>query len=203
MLPGVWRVSWRGAWALSALVVERCGDRRRAVVRASAWLELVGGVGHVDPAGEAVLCLVPPRPPLRLVALMAGVAVVLAVPLVGLGLLWWPALLVVVSAAGLAGVAGAVSLGRSRTARRRLRRARPGGAWCLRNFASARPGAGRALLERVCVEADHEGRVLWLDTAAPRLVEYYARSGFEVAAAEVVHRRGEPLRLYRMVRRPR
>ena len=167
-------MSWRGLWALSGLVAERCGERRRAVVRASAWLELAAGLGRVDPAGEAVLCLVPPRPPLRLVAVMAGVAVVLAAALVGLGLWWWPALVAVASAAVLAGVAGALSVWRSRRARWRLRRARPGGAWCLRNFASARPGAGRALLERVCAEADQEGRALWLDTAAPRLVEYYA-----------------------------
>lgn len=196
-------MSRRGAWALSGLVAECCGDGRRAVVRASAWLELVAGLGQVDSAGEAVLCLVPARPPLRLVAVMGAVAVLVAVALVALSSLWWPTTVVLLSAAGVVGGAGALSLWRSRQARRRLRQALPAGAWCLRNFASARPGAGRALLHQVCAEADREVRVIYLDTAAPQLVEYYARSGFEVAATELVCRRGRRVRLYRMVRRPR
>ena len=92
-------MSRRGGWALSGLVAERCGNGRRTVVRASAWLELVAGLGQVDSAGEAVLCLVPPRPPLRLVAVMGAVAVPLAVVLVALGLLWWPAAVVLLGAA--------------------------------------------------------------------------------------------------------
>ncbi len=45
--------------------------------------------------------------------------------------------------------------------------------------------------------------MIYLDTAAPQLVEYYASSGFEVAATELVCRGGRDVRLYRMVRRPR
>ena len=145
----------------------------------------------------------PPRPPLRLVAVMGGVAILLAVVFVILGLLWWPAAVVLLSAAGVVGGAGALNLWRCRKARRRLRKARPAGAWCLRNFASAGPGAGRALLHQVCAEARREARVVYLDTAAPQLVEYYASSGFEVVAAELVRRGGRDVRLYRMVRRPR
>ncbi len=104
----------RGAWALSGLVAERCGDRRRAGLHANAWLELVAGLGQVDTAGEAVLCLVPPRPPLRLLAVMGAVAILLAVVLVILGVLWWPAAVVLLSAAGLVGGAGALNLWRCR-----------------------------------------------------------------------------------------
>ncbi len=163
----------------------------------------MAGLGRANPGGEAVLCLVPRRPPLRLVAVMGAVAILLAVAIVALGLLWWPAAVVLLSAAAMAGGAGALSLWRCRKARQRLRQARPAGAWCLRNFASARPGAGRALLHEVCAEADRQSRVVYLDTAAAQLVEYYARSGFEVVATEVVCRGGRDVRLYRMVRRPR
>lgn len=192
----------RRAWGLSGLVAARCGGRWRAAVRASSWLELVGGLGRVSGDGDAVLTLVPPRPPLGLVAVMVAVAGVAALATVGLVTWWPPAAMVLAGSASVAGLAGVVSWWRRQGARRRLRAVRPAGAWCVRNFASRRAGAGRALLAQVCEEADRKGRPLYLDTVAPRLVAYYRDLGFELVATELVHRSGGRVELHRMVRWP-
>src|SRR5438270_10320210 len=60
-------------WRVDSGLVTRCENSarmraawpwprlRRGVLGASAWLELAGGVGEVDDAQTAVLCLQPPR----------------------------------------------------------------------------------------------------------------------------------------------
>ena len=81
---------------------------------------------------------------------------------------------------------------------------KPEGGWLVHNFAgdAPRPGAGRALLDAVCAEADACGRVLYLDTVPARLVEYYREAGFEVAASVRAVYAGQAAVVTRMVRRP-
>ena len=86
----------------------------------------------------------------------------------------------------------------------KLREAEPAGGWLVHNFAgdAEHPGAARPLLDAVCADADVRGRVLYLDTLAPRLVEYYQAVGFEVAATVPAVYAGEAVVVTRMVRRP-
>jgi hypothetical protein len=44
---------------------------------------------------------------------------------------------------------------------------------------------------------------MYLDTVAPRLVEYYAGFGFEERVAAAGEYAGEAVTVYRLVRRPR
>lgn len=201
--------------ALIALVVARCGHApqplaslppvlRPAALRFSTWLELVSGHGRVGHGGDAVLCLRPPRPSPRLLAVglvaLVGPFVVL-VALASMSLLLAVALATVMLGGGLAVLVGvALTLARSRAARSQLRRARPASGWYLHSFASARPGAGRVLLERVCAEADAAGRVLYLDTSAPELIDYYEESGFTPAVTVVVGRAPASEKVTRMAR---
>ncbi len=201
-------------WALSILVAERCGDharlqacfRRRRVrtglVAAGVWLELAGGLGRVEERGRAVLCLNPPRPPARFVAVVVAAELAGIVPLVVLGTLWWP-----LAAAVILGVLAALMPAlRLRWAcgsgNRRLREAKPPGGWQVRNFAGdpAHPGAGAALLKQVCAEADDERRVLYLDTTPARLVEYYEDFDFEPRAMVAMGWGPGPATVTRMVR---
>jgi hypothetical protein len=55
----------------------------------------------------------------------------------------------------------------------------PGRHVYLHSLASTQPGAGAALLGRVCAEADLRGWWLMLDAGAERLVSYYRAFGFE------------------------
>ncbi len=201
--------------ALIALVVARCGHApqplaslpsvlRPAALRFSTWLELVSGHGRVGHGGDAVLCLRPPRPSPRLLALgllaLVGPFVVL-VALASMSLLLAVVLATVMLGGGLAVLVGvALTLGRSRAARSQLRRARPASGWYLHSFASARPGAGRALLDRVCAEADAAGRVLYLDTLSRKLIDYYEKSGFTPAVKVVVGRGPASEKVTRMAR---
>lgn len=208
-----------GTWsAASSLVVRRCGDSarlratwpwaavRHAVLWASTWLELAGGLGRMTEDGGAVLCLEPPR--LRDSARFAAVLVatmVSAFALVVVAAGIWPPLAVppFVAVVALVGRERWCAW-RERGVRRRLRAAKPAGAWLLCNFVAdaARPGAGRRLLEAVCAEADGRGRTMYLDTVVPRLVEYYAGFGFEERAAAAGQYAGERVTVYRLVRPP-
>jgi hypothetical protein len=201
-------------WAMSALVAERCGDhprlqacfrRRRvrtAMVAAGVWLELAGGLGRIEARGRAVLCLNPPRTPARFVAVVVAAELAAIVPLVVLAALWWP-LAAGVMLGVLAALTPALRLRWAcRSGDRRLRKAKPPGGWQVRNFAGdpAHPGAGAALLEEVCAEADDARRVLWLDTTPERLVEYYERFHFEPRAKVAMAWGPGPATLTRMVR---
>lgn len=94
---------------------------------------------------------------------------------------------------------------RDRRVADQLAAAKPVGGWHLRDFAGdpVHRGAGRALLERICANADTCGRVLYLDTAVPRLVAYYQEAGFEVVARVPAVYAGEEVVVTRMVRVPR
>lgn len=201
--------------ALIALVVTRCGHApqplaslppvlRPGALRFSTWLELVSGHGRVGDGGEAVLCLRPQRPSPRLLALGLVALVtpfIVLVALASMSLVLAVVLATVMLGGGLAVLVGvALTLARSRAARSQLRRARPASGWYLHSFASARPGAGRALLDRVCAEADAAGRVLYLDASARKLIDYYKESGFTPVVTVVVGRGPGSEKVTRMAR---
>ncbi len=153
--------------------------------RFSVWLTLASDHGHVEVGGDddvagAVLCLAPPRlsPRFFAVALLATAVALAAI--VVLASIWWPLTVLLGLALAVAGLVGGanlvLTLRRSRTARRRLREAKPSGSWHLHSFASTRPGAGAAQLDRVCGEAERGGQVVHLDTCEG-LVDYYRRFG--------------------------
>ena len=209
-------MSENGAWRLSGLVADRCFDTvrlracwpkaavRRRVCRAAAWLELAGGLGVSGAGGSAVLSLAPPRlrDKARVLAVVSA-TVAAAVGAIGVGLaLWWPATLPALAVWAAVMVPAVPVAWRCRAADRCLRQARPVGGWYVHNFAGdpRRPGAGRSLLGDVCAEADRRGRVLYLDTTVDRLVEYYRRFGFEVAAEVAMTARGLSWTAFRMVR---
>lgn len=179
---------------------------RRAVLRTSAWLELAGGVGEVDEAATAVVCLQPPRlrhAPRLLVAVAAFMAANLVVASV-LDAIWSPLLWLYVLALGA--LCGRVrwNTRTDRAVRKRLDEVKPAGGWYLHNFARHpdHKGAGWALLARLVDRADVHRWTLYLDTTVPRLVEYYAQAGFEVAATVGATYAGEEVVVTRMVRRP-
>ena len=182
------------------------GSVRHAVLWASTWLELAGGLGRMAEDGSAVLCLEPPRlgDSARFAAVLVAITVgAFAVVVVAAGI--WPPLAVppFVAVVALVGRERWCAW-RERGVRRRLRAAKPAGAWLLCNFAAdaTRPGAGRRLLEAVCAEADGRGRAIYLDTVVPHLVEYYAGFGFEERAAVAGQYAGERVTIYRLVRPP-
>ena len=207
-------------WRVGSRLVSRCGDSPRmraawpwrpvrlAILRASAWLELAGGLGEVDEDETAVVCLAPPprlRYAPRLLAGLVAFLVASIVVLVLISAVWAPLLAVYGAAAvGLFG-RSVLKQWRDRAVSAELHRAQPAGGWYLHNVARHpdHPGAGRALLERVVQRADAEGRTLYLDTVVPRLVEYYGEFGFEVAATVEARYDGEVVQIVRMVRRPR
>lgn len=208
-----------GAWPLSALVASRNADSdrlracwpwsrvRRAVCRLAAWLELVGGLGVADPGGHAVLLMTSPRwrDRGRLVVVVGAVSLVVAV-LVGIAaLVWWPLLLPVGVAWMVVTVPALQMSRRCRLADRQLNAVRPRDGWYLHSFAGDRgsPGAGRELLRAVCVTADREGQVLYLDTSSGRLVDYYRQAGFEMAAEAAMVVGARTWKATRMVRRPK
>ena len=207
------------AWAqASSLVTRRFGDSarmraawpwrplRHGVLWASTWLALAGGLGRVDGAATAVVCLEPPRlrQAPRLVAVLVGCMAAGAGAARLLALLWPP--LVVALALGLLGfcVRARWASWRDRSVAVKLRKAKPEGGWLVHNFAgdATCPGAGRVLLDAVCADADARRRVLYLDTVVPRLVEYYRQAGFEVAVSVPAVYAGEAVVVTRMVRRP-
>jgi hypothetical protein len=167
-------------------------------------MAMAGGLGRVADGGGAALCLEPPRlrDAPRYALVLALFLAALAAAVVGLYLVWPPLattpylVVLLVLGQGLWGMRG------HGTVRRRLREARPNGAWLVCNFSGnpQRPGAGRPLLEMVCAEADERRRVLYLDTVVPRLVEYYAELGFKEAVAVPARYAGEDLTVWRMVR---
>ena len=179
---------------------------RHAVLWASTWLELAGGLGRMAEDGSAVLCLEPPRlrDSARFAAvLVATMASAFAVVVVAAGI--WPPLAVPPFVAVVALVVRERWCAwMERGVRRRLLAAKPAGGWLLCNFVAdaARPGAGRRLLEAVCAEADGRGRTMYLDTVAPRLVDYYAEFGFEERAVAAGQYAGERMTVYRLVRPP-
>ncbi|MEA2825726.1 MAG: hypothetical protein QOG43_165 [Actinomycetota bacterium] len=204
-------------WAsASSLVTRRCGDGarlraawpwawvRRPALWVTTWMAMAGGLGRVADGGGAALCLEPPRlrDAPRYALVLALFLAALAAAVVGLYLVWPPLattpylVVLLVLGQGLWGMRG------HGTVRRRLREARPNGAWLVCNFSGnpQRPGAGRPLLEMVCAEADERRRVLYLDTVVPRLVEYYAELGFKEAVAVPARYAGEDLTVWRMVR---
>lgn len=172
------------------------------------WLALASGYGHVeegddDDVAGAVLCVDPPRPsPRFLVVALVATAVALA-GIVALASIWWPLTVVLGLVLSVAGPVGVVSLiltlARSRSARRRLLEAKPPGSWHLHSFASARPGAGAVLLDRVCDEAERVRRVVYLDTCEG-LIGYYRRFGFAPVVTVMMRRDGRPAAVVRMVR---
>lgn len=207
------------AWRVGSQLVTMCEDSprmraawpwprlRRAVLGASAWLELAGGVGEVDEAHTAVLCLQPPRlrDAPRLVGalgafMLAGVVVASTLQALWPPLLW---------AYGLALAALCARAGwntwADRAVRQRLDEAKPGEGWYLHNFARHpdHKGAGWALLARALDRADSQGWTVYLDTVVPRLVEYYGRAGFEVVTTVAATYAGEDVVVTRMVRPPR
>ncbi len=179
---------------------------RRAVLRACTWLELAAGVGEVDEAGMAVLCLQPPRlrDAPRLVVAFAGFMAAGIVLASVLDAIWSPLLWFY----GLALVALCARVGlnrwRDRAVRRALDEAEPADAWYLHNFARhpEHRGAGWALLAQVLARADCQEWTIYLDTVVPDLVEYYARAGFEVAAIVPAAYEGKDVVVTRMVRPP-
>ena len=208
------------AWRVgSSLALRRSGDSarlraawpwpplRHAAVWASTWVALAAGMGRVDHRGTAVVWWEPPalrQAPRLFVVLglfmVAGASVGWLVGLV------WPPLLGVYAVAlvGLCAWARWASW-RDRAVAAQLRRAAPKNGWHIHNFAgdAEHRGAGRALLDQVCAEADALGRVLYLDTVVPRLVRYYGDAGFEVVASVEARYAGEAVVVTRMVRRPR
>lgn len=206
------------AWRLSGLVAARCADSerlracwaatgvRRTACRLAAWLELAGGLGVAGEDDHAVLCLSPPRrrDRARLFGLVAATAlVVVACFIVGI-VVWWPLAIPAVVLWAMVMVPAVPFSWRCRPGDRVLRAVRPPHGWYLHSFASAplHPGAGRALLAVVCAEADRRGRVLYLDTSAERLVEYYREFGFDVAAEASMAVRGAAWTVRRMSRQP-
>ena len=208
-------VGVRRAWQLSGLVARRCHDGarqqatwrwpvvRQAIIRLAVALELAGGLGVADADGRAVACLAPPRmsdrP--RLVMVVVGVVIVGAGAAVVL-MVWWPLFVVMAAAWALIVVPAGVVAWRCRAGERRLGEHRPPGGWGVRNFAAdaRHRGAGRALLTSVCADADRQGRVLYLDTTAARLVDYYRGFGFEVVASEEMRSGRTAWTVFRMVR---
>ncbi len=208
-------VAWRVG---SSLVTRRCGDSarmraawpwaplRHGALWVSTWMELAAGWGRMDDNGAAVLCLEPPqlRQALRMVVVMAGVMV--AGGLAGgiIAVIWPPLVVAIVVGLALVCARARWFSWRCRGVNRQLRQARPAGGWNIHNFAGDpdRRGAGRALLDAVCDEADRRRRVLYLDTVVPRLVEYYGECGFEPTAQVAAQFAGEDLVITRMVRQP-
>lgn len=206
-------------WRVGSGLVTMCDDSprmraawpwprvRRAVLRGSAWLELAGGVGEVDDAGTAVVCLQPPRvrDAPRMIGAVGGFMVVLVVVASTLDAIWPP--LLWLCALALAALCGRVGWNTwtERAVRRRLDEAKPPDAWYLHNFARHpdHKGAGWVLLARVLDRADARGCTIYLDTVVPRLVEFYAAAGFEVVAAVPATYAGENVVVTRMVRPPR
>lgn len=167
---------------------------------------VAGGMGYVDEAGTAVLCLSPPR--LRdapralatLGAFMAGGAVAGSI----LHAVWPPLLWLFVAALGALSARAGFNHWRDRAVRKALDEAKPAGAWYLHNFAAdaGHKGAGWALLVQVLDRSDREQRTLYLDTVASPLVAYYERAGFAVVVEVGATYAGEDLVVTRMVRRP-
>jgi hypothetical protein len=125
----------------------------------------------------------------------------------GVALLWAlaPPLAATAVIALLANVLLVITIERRPPALRRdLAHVTPRHACHVRNFAGDENhrGAGRELLGAVCAEADGAGRVLYLDTVAERLVEYYGEFGFEERAVADLARGRGGLRLHRMIRDP-
>jgi hypothetical protein len=178
------------------------------VTRFAVWLALASGLGHVEVGGDddmagGGLCLDPGRPALRVVAIGFVALAAAFMGLVGLGDVWPTPTLYLALVVLVGGVIFLVSVvftvARSWGARQGLRQAKPSGSWHLHSFASARPGAGAALLDRVRGEAELAGRVVYLDTCEG-LVGYYRRFGFEPAATVMMRRDGRPATVVRMVR---
>ena len=87
----------------------------------------------------------------------------------------------------------------SAPARAVLAQSAPGPDWVeVHSVASVSPGAGRQLLEALCVEADDRAWTLYLDAGNLRLVDYYAALGFEAVSDAAVMPWGEAVT--RMVR---
>ena len=205
------------AWAVSALAARRAGALgpppralpprlHRSLIGAAVWMETLAGFACVHPDGVAVISVVPPhrREQRRffLVILAHDVPIVaaLAVALAW----WWPAAVAALAAMGLMMAAVAVGERRPRPVRARMAAVTPSDAHHVRNFFAdaAHKGAGRTVLHAVCRQADEAGHVLYLDTVADRLVDYYGEFGFQVRATEAVARGGETVLSRRMVREP-
>ncbi len=205
------------AWAVGALAARRAEalgpspgllppGLHRGLLRAAVWTETLAGFASVHPDGVAVISVVPPhrRQQRRffLVILAHDIPVVaaLAVALAW----WWPAAVAGLAAMGLVMTAVAVGEHRPKPVRARMAAVTPSDAHHVRNFFAdaAHKGAGRTVLDAVCRQADEAGHVLYLDTVAERLVDYYAEFGFTVRATEVLTRGGETVLCRRMVREP-
>jgi hypothetical protein len=205
------------AWAVGALAARRAGALgpppralplrlHRGLLRAAVWTETLAGFVCVHPEGCAVISVVPPhrrdqrRFFLVILAHDVPVAAALAVALVW----WWPAAVAGLVAMGLVMAAVAAGERRPGPVRARMAAVTPSCAHQVRNFFAdaAHKGAGRMVLGAVCRQADEAGHVLYLDTVAGRLVDYYAEFGFEVRATEALPRGGETVSCRRMVREP-
>jgi hypothetical protein len=194
---------------------------RRLIVRALCFTALAWGGWRANGSGTAVCGLVGARGPRRRLAAVAlwvaaGVAAVAA--WVGWLTLWSVVGLIVIPVLTFLAFAGLMLLlvwrsAKVAKAKSKLGRlanevarsidgltAFPAHQVEVRMVASVEPGAGRALLAALAVEADRNGWVLVLDAANDRLTVYYRALGFLPTGKPARMPFGE--RVTRMARQP-
>jgi hypothetical protein len=223
-IAGVWQLSGTVARRFSDLPYARYVlpmPGRRAIVRAMSFTALAWGGWRANGSGTAVCGLTGASGPRQRLA-ASGVWVLAAVIAVagwvgwvelwsGIGLIIVP-VLTFLGFVGLALLLGsrAASVGKAKSklahlglpVAPRARGLSPGPAHRVEvhMVASEEPGAGRALLAAVSLEADRNGWALFLDAANDRLAAYYGGLGFVPVGQAADMPFGE--RVTRMVRQP-
>jgi len=221
---GLWHLSGTAARRFSNLPYARYVlplPGRRTIVRALCLTALAWGGWRANGAGTAVCGLVgAPGPRWRLAAVAVWVAAAMAALAAWGGwlALWSEVGLIVVPVLTFLAFAGlmlllvwrAARVAKAKSTLGKLARKVAPSTHCLiacpthqvevRMVASEEPGAGRALLATLAVEADRNGWALVLDAANDRLTVYYRAFGFAPTGKPAEMPFGE--RVTRMVRQP-